>query len=283
MEAWQEMDNTRLVDALHELIKDIEKIKLRIEVESKVLSKSKDARQIALNGLQIDISVCCNWINTLINLNRLSKTQYGDNWKPEYLNMIETALRVDESEVSSAIPVIEKHMIDYLRNTLTTKLHFKIENLFKNILKALDCPVPYGFSKISAQMLCVAEISSKEEKVTPENEDMLAAFPGLRNTRYARARKATPKDILKVLACMRNSLHTNGMHTENDLICSIDGDDFEFHKNKPVSCASWPHIVKVIRANITVLESVLFSTRVLNLREEIKDMFAESMYRIPPK
>jgi hypothetical protein len=283
MEVWQETDYEGLVHALHELISDIENIKLRIETESKVLSKSKDARQIALNGMQIDISVCCNWINTLINLNHLSKTQYGDNWKPEYLNMIETALRVDESEVSSAIPVIEKHMIDYLRNTLTTKLHFKIENLFKNILKALDCKPPYGFTRISNQMLREAEISSKETEVASKNEALINIFPGLRNIMLAREREATPKDILKVLACMRNSLHTNGIHTEDDLFCSIDGDDFKFHKNKPVTCASWPHIVKIIKANITILESVLFSTRVLNLREEIKDMFAESMYRIPPK
>jgi hypothetical protein len=138
-------------------------------------------------------------------------------------------------------------MLDYLRNTLTTKVHFKIENIFSNILKALSAtPNRSVFWRICNAMLQQAGIPT----TGPE------------------------KNTLTVLANLRNSFHANGMHNNDSLRVDIDGTRFEFCKGKPVECASWKHIVVIMRANISVLESVLFSNRVSNLSSEIPDAFA---------
>jgi hypothetical protein len=141
----------------------------------------------------------------------------------------------------------EDLMIDYLRNTLTTKVHFKIENLFSNILKALAAsPSRRGFWYISNAMLQQASI--------PDN--------------------GSEKNTLTVLANLRNSFHANGIHNNDSLSIDIDGIRFEFCKGRPVQCASWKHIVIIIRANISVLGIILLSDKVSNFRSEIQDDFA---------
>ena len=64
------------------------------------------------------------------------------------------------------------------------------------------------------------------------------------------------------------------MHNNADLSVSIDGIDFVFAKGKHIECASWRHIVTVIRNNISVLEAILFSSAVSSHSTEIVDEFA---------
>jgi uncharacterized protein YoaH (UPF0181 family) len=173
-----------------------------------------------------------------MSLKGLSQEKYSDNWEEEYRKLIGTGLSSGQAEAL---------MLDYLRSTLTTKVHFKIENLFSNILKALSVsPNRSAFWHISNAMLQQAGIPT----TGPE------------------------KNTLTVLANLRNSFHANGMHNNDSLSVDIDGIRFEFCKGRPVECASWEHIVVIMRANISVLESVLFSNRVSNLRSEIPDAFA---------
>lgn len=220
------------------LNKTIENIRQKIVSVSGISYASQDARQVALDGLQCDIGACGNWIRALMSLKGLSQEKYTDNWEDEYQKLLGSGLSSGQAE---------DLMLDYLRNTLTTKVHFKIENLFSNILKAFSAsPSRRGFWHISDAMLQQADIST----TGPE------------------------KDILTVLANLRNSYHSNGMHNNNDLSIDLDGTLFEFCKGKRVKCASWQHIVVTIRANISVLESVLFSKKVSDIRSEIPDDFA---------
>jgi hypothetical protein len=223
---------------LQSLNQAIEDIRQKIVTVSGVSYASQDARHVALDGLQCDIGACGNWIRVLMSLKGLSQEKYSDNWEEEYRKLIGTGLSSGQAE---------DLMLDYLRNTLATKVHFKIENLFSNILKALSAsPNRSGFWHISNAMLQQAGIPT----TGPE------------------------KNTLTVLANLRNSFHANGMHNNDSLSVDIDGIRFEFCKGKPVECASWKHIVVIMRANISVLESVLFSNRVSNLRSEIPDTFA---------
>jgi len=216
----------------------IEDIRQKIVTVCGVSYASQDARHVALDGLQCDIGACGNWIRALMSLKGLAQEKYGNNWDEEYRNLIGTGLTSSKAE---------DLMLDYLRNTLTTKVHFKIENLFNNILTALSAsPNRRGFWHISDTMLQQAGIPTTGRE----------------------------KDILTVLANLRNSFHTNGMHSNNSLTVDIDGIRFEFCKGKRVECASWKHIVVIIGANISVLESVLFSKRVASLKNEIPDAFA---------
>jgi len=230
----------QVLNDLQSLNQAIEDIRQKIVTVCGVSYASRDARHVALDGLQGDIGACGNWIGVLMSLKGLSQEKYGDKWDKEYRRLIGTGLTSGQAE---------DLMLDYLRNTLTTKVHFKIENLFINILKALSAsPNRRGFWHISDAMLQQAGIPmTGPEKIT-----------------------------LTVLANLRNSFHANGMHNNNDLSVDIDGIKFEFCKGKRVKYNSWRHIVKIMRANISVLESVLFSNKVANLKSEIPDAFAAS-------
>jgi len=198
---------------------------------------SQDARQVALDGFQCDIGACGQWIKTLMSLRRICEDSYGNNWEEEYRNRMGTDLSVSQSEGL---------MLDYLRNTLTTKVHFKIENLFSNILSAISSKPKGGFFQISDAMLA------------------LAAIPTI----------GREKDTLTVLANLRNSYHANGMHSKDDLSINIDGIDFNFEKDQPVKCAAWMHIMTAIRSNISIVEAILFSPAVSGHSKEITDVFA---------
>ena len=227
----------QVLEDLQGLIKAIEDIRKKIVIVSGVSYESQDARHVALDGLQRDIGVCGNWIRVLMSLKGLSQEKYRDNWEEEYRRLIGTGLSYDQAE---------DLMLDYLRNTFTTKVHFKIENLFSNILKALGSSNRRSFWIISEAILQKTGIPI----MGPE------------------------KNTLTVLANLRNSFHANGMHNNDSLRVDIDGTIFEFFKGEPVECASWKHIVVIMQANISVLESILFSERVSNLRSEIPDAFS---------
>jgi hypothetical protein len=228
----------QVLSGFKSLNRAIEDIRQKIVTVSGVSYTSQDARHVALEGLQQDIGACGNWIRTLMSLKGLSQEKFGENWDEEYRRLIGTGLSSGQAE---------DLMLDYLRNTLTTKVHFKIENLFSNILKALSAsPNRRGFWNISDAMLQQASIPA----TGPE------------------------KNALAVFANLRNSFHANGMHYNGSLSVEINKIRFEFCKGARVECNSWKHIVVIIRANISVLESVLFSNRLSNLRSEIPDAFA---------
>ena len=78
---------------------------------------SQDARQVALDGFQCDAGACGLWIKTMMSLKRICQDSFGDHWEEEYRSRLNSGLSVGQSE---------DLMLDYLRNTLTTKIHFKI-------------------------------------------------------------------------------------------------------------------------------------------------------------
>jgi hypothetical protein len=218
------------------LTQAIENLRRRLEQDG-VLYNSQDARQVALDGLQCDIGACGNWIKSLMSLKQLSQQSFGEEWEQEYRKRMATCLAIGQSE---------DLMLDYLRNTLTSKIHFKIENLYSNILEAISGNPPKGFWKIGDATLGLAGIPTSG----PE------------------------KQTLTVLANLRNSFHANGMHNNADLAIQIDGIDFQFTKGQPVKCAGWKHIVTAIRSNIAVVEAVLYSSAVSTHEAEIRDAFA---------
>ena len=230
----------QVINDLHSLVRAIEDIRQKLVTECGVPYKSQDARHVALDGLQCDIGACGIWIATLMSLKNISQEKLSLNWENEYRKLLRTDL---------CSGTAEDLMLDYLRNTLTTKVHFKIENLFSNILTALRQPPPKGFWNISNAMLYQAGISTD----------------------------GSDKNTLTVLANLRNSYHANGMHNKSNLSADSYGIRFEFCQGKRVECASWKHIVMAIRANVSVLDAILFSGTVSNLRGEIPDDFAASM------
>jgi hypothetical protein len=227
-----------LVDDFLSLNQAIEDIRQRVASMSDATYTSQDARQLVLEGMQCDIAACGNWMRALMSLKGLSQEKYGSEWDEEYRKILGTGLSSDQAEYV---------MLEYLRNTLATKIHFKVENLFSNILKVLAAtPARRNFCHIKNAMLEQAGIPLKG----PED------------------------DILMVLAELRNSYHNNGMSEGSALSCVVGGLTFEFSEGQPVQCASWDHIVVIMRATIGVLAAILFSERVSDTRGEIPDAFA---------
>lgn len=200
--------------------------------------QSQDARQLALEGIQCDVGACGNWINSLLGLKNLCMEHYGEQWESEYLRILGTRLSAS---------IAEDLMLNYLRNTITTKIHFKIDNLFKNILRHLDAlPNRGGFWHLSSGML----------------EQLGMSTTG------------AEKRTLTILANLRNSFHSNGMHTNADLRHEVRGLVFEFRRDERVECASWAHIVVAIHENLALLDRFFRSNLLSNVTDEIRDEFA---------
>jgi hypothetical protein len=141
-------------------------------------------------------------------------------------------------------------MFTHLRLGFMTLAHFKIDNLFRNILKHLNSlPKKTGYWYLTDKILETCSIS----KTSPE------------------------KDRLTAFANLRNSLHGNGIHRTNSLNLTVDGIVFDFIKNSRVECAGWNHIVILLEANIDILKQVLLTTIVTNIRTEIIDDYASGI------
>jgi amino-acid N-acetyltransferase len=232
-------DFNQVINDLLSLNQTIKDNRWKIVKVCEVSFESQDARHVALNGLQCDICACVNWMRVLMSLKGLSQEKYSENWEEEYLKLIGTGLSSGQAE---------DLMVDYLRHSLILKTHFKIENLFSNILKVL--------------------IPHKDIRVFEKIRDTMFEQAGISKT-------GPEKNILTILTNLRNSFHNNGMHNKEDFPgIDIDGIRFEFIKGKKVECASWEHIIVIIRENISVLASVLFSENVSSIRSEIPDAFA---------
>lgn len=228
-----------VVEYLQGIIDDIEKLRQKIVTECGVSYTSQDARHVALAGLQRDILACGYWIRSLTNLKGIVREKHGSNWNGHYQQLFGAGLKADEAE---------DLMLDYLRKSLPINVHFKIENLFSNILMHKNKKRKRGFAHISKAILELA---------------------GIRCDR--------PKNILTALASVRNSFHSNGMHENDCLSVKIGGISFKFIKGEPVKCASWDHILVLIREIISILDCILFLGNVKIVKAEIQDRFAQTI------
>lgn len=235
-------------DVVNELVKINQKvtgIKQCVEAESGIDYRSQDARHVALDGIQQNLIACGMWINGLLSLAGECGSPDSVEFREEddFLKAVGSGLTLEQTE---------ELMWNYLRLSLAVLVHFKIDNLFQNILKHIErTPTPRkrGFYHTSSKVLQAASIS---------------------DTGYE-------KDVLTALANIRNSLHGNGIHKSPSMSVQIDGVDFEFKEGQKVECASWSHIATAILGSIDVLEKVLMSSNIKGITDEIKDEFSASV------
>lgn len=227
-----------LIPKFGEIVEDLERIKKYVEVESKIAYKCQDARMVALDSLQITISAVGMWIqccNSLANLH----TKQGTFDETGFLKSVGSGVNKKQTEMI---------MFDYLRLSFMTLIHFKIDNLFYNILRHLNA-LPKGTNYWNRTDAILSQCSF--------------------------SKKGVEKDILTAFAYLRNSLHNNGIHRKgDDLKLKIDQMEFNFIKGSRVECASWEHIVVLLKANVDILKKIIQSHKVKNIIIEIKDDFA---------
>lgn len=225
------------IPEFRKIVEKLETIKKTIVEQSGIEYTSQDARMVALDSLQISISAVGMWIqccNSLANFH----TKEGLFNEAGFLQSVGSGVNKDQTEMI---------MFDHLRLGFMTLMHFKIDNLFHNILKHLNAlPYKTGYWNLTDAILEKCSIS----------------------------KVGTEKNILTAFANLRNSLHGNGIHRTSNLTLTIDQMEFKFIKDSRVECASWEHIVVLLKANVDILEKVLLSNEVINIKTEIKDDFA---------
>lgn len=138
-------------------------------------------------------------------------------------------------------------MLKEIKIGLVLFFHFKVENLFDSLLNKL-------LNKDVQGILC--------------QFNKLASMTDLKDAE----RKAT---VIKAFSSIRNSLHNNGVHNKESFTVKIGGLDFIFFKDKPVECASLGHCVTLIREIIDILQEILESDPIRNIKGKIPETFSD--------
>ena len=135
----------------------------------------------------------------------------------------------------------------WTRASLTALYQFKVETLWKNLLRALGMAnPPDGHYRILQEL-----------------------FP-----RVSVPDQAMKSNILQVTAHIRNSLHSNGFHygyRNSSSHITVDGFEFCFDHGTRVECAGWWHIVKAINGSANVIEEVLDTPEISGSADPIPD------------
>lgn len=232
-----------IMELIPELIRinnKIVAIKISIAEQSGIKYTSQDARMVALDSIQNSILAVEMWIQCFNSLANAFTKDKSFN-ESGFLSAVGSELNAIQTETT---------MLNHLRLGFLTLTHFKIDNLFSNLLK--------------------------HEKVLPKN----TGYWNLTNAildKCSISVNGNEKDILMAFAHLRNSLHGNGIHRNSDLTIMIGDFEFKFIKNSRVECASWDHIVTLLDANIDVLEKILLSKEVVDIKTDIKDDFASGL------
>ena len=219
------------------IIEKLEVIKKEVIQQSGIDYKSQDARMVALDSIQISISAVGMWISCSNSLgNECTKINVFDEKK--FLTSVGSGVTLSQTE---------EIMYTHLRLGFMTLAHFKIDNLFHNILKHLNSlPARAGYWNLTDKILEISSLSKNGKE----------------------------KEILTAFANLRNSLHGNGIHRTSSLSLVINGTTFNFIKDQRVECAGWEHIVILLEHNVDVLKLILLSPEIVKIVTEIKDDFS---------
>jgi len=186
------------MDALPQLrviVEELEEIKKGVVSKSGISYTSQDARMVALDSLQITMSSAGMWIKALNSLANFY-TKGGRFDSAAFLNAVGSGVNVQQTEMI---------MFDLIRLGFMTLVHFKIDNLFHNLLKHLNAlPRRTGYWNLT---------------------DTILEQCGLSKT-------GAEKKHLTAFANLRNSLHRNGIHRTDSLNITIDGIAFDFTRGQ---------------------------------------------------
>ena len=144
------------------------------------------------------------------------------------------ALKIVESNPNMTIPQLGEMIKNFdlmNRRSYLTSFMFQMEVFLKRINEILPkISTDYGYKKLVKHLL--KELGT----ITKDNEKFR---------------------ILYFPAVVRNSLHTNGIHTEKDIKGTIDGMPFSFKNQKHVGHASWRHVYFFCDHMLEILEEIL--------------------------
>jgi hypothetical protein len=181
---------------------------------------------------------CVKWISADHQLRNRIHKEFGDNWQSQYLHLINGGDNLEPAEIQ---------MMNLLRSSFALKLHFSIENLFVNLIKTKNPNYSdVGFYKIFTKILNYCGI--------PDH--------------------GIERKTACALANIRNSFHTNGIHTQPNMSIELKNKEFKFCEGEALMCASWEHLIIVASVNIELLETILLNPAFNLTKEIIPDKFS---------
>ena len=141
----------------------------------------------------------------------------------------------------------ELEMFKLLQLGLVTLIHFKIENLFRNLCEHFKLPSKkrYGFWHLTNLIYRSCSICDGE-----------------------------PKNSLIALTNIRNSLHNNGIHSHKSVTLQIGQIHYEFIEGGPINCASWEEIMNLFKFNVSALREVLLSEKIGSFEGLVIDLYS---------
>lgn len=232
-----EMLLQRLVDISNQAYDVI----LEVEQNSGISRFKQDARYVALDTIQQITMACVKWISSDLELQKYVHKEFGDQWSSKYLDLINGGCNLD---------IAQTQMMDLLRSSYSTKIHFSIENLFSNLLKSKKPNYNQtGFYNIFTDILKACNLP----------------------------RNGIERQTACALANIRNSFHTNGIHTQESMDITFNDVRFEFTQGKPLMCSSWDHLTTIASVNIELIRAILTNQAFRSIEGLIIDKYASSL------
>ena len=222
------------------LIKLLEDIKQAVIQHTGLSYHSQDARLVAIDSIQLNMATIAMWMNGYNSLANFCTTDDEFN-QSKFLNSIGSGLGLTQTEV---------HMFEVLKLGQITLIHFKIENLFRNLLVHLNM-LPNkkcGFG-------CLTNLVFKAYNIQGDNL----------------------KESLIVLTHIRNTLHNNGIHRHQSQEFQVGGYGYQFLANRPINCASWESIMNLLQFNMSTLQEILLSEKMRAMDSLVVDQFAAQL------
>lgn len=119
-----------------------------------------------------------------------------------------------------------------------SQYQFIIEHLFKNLIEALNSKLPKGYWNISEEILKLSQTCNDIKHKT-----------------------------LNVLAKVRNTYHSNGLHSEDDWSHVIGEVEYKFKKDHQISCATWNHIITAMDATLDIIQEIYSCPKIKSLTD----------------
>lgn len=219
-----------LIRELGLLFNDISRVRKTISAPENI----EDARHVALSGMQMTIAPILFSLHCIeFTSNNVDREKFG-------------------SLFNISTQQLTFHTDNQIKSVLTVFFHFKIENLFTNILLGLDANYNgRGFEKISNDLFNSLSINNKEEK----------------------------RECIKVLTSSRNCFHNNGIHRNADFKARVGEFNYEFKRGEVVK-AELLDDIKLLKVIVTVIGDLINSPEVLNLPVPIIDLM-NTKYMLP--
>jgi hypothetical protein len=197
-----------------------------------------DARRMALMNCYLFVS------STFFQINILSRLETREISAEVFKRLIGLV----EGDLRKAVEGIESTA----KMALPTLCLFQLENLFRNLLRALGVQPPKGYYNLCKELLARVSVDDPGQKLKE----------------------------LQIGAYIRNSSHANGVHHnrhERTLIFLLRGVEFRFYDGSVIMCAGWGHLFLALIRTFEIVEEILSSPEVASIPEPIRDEFSSAM------